>query len=285
MSPSQRFFSFDCHGDTLAGALTEPAGSGSGLGVLIVVGGPQYRCGSHRQFVQLARALASAGHHVLRFDVRGMGDATGDLHDFLNIHDDIAAAASAFRREVPSVQRLVLWGLCDGASAALLYWGATRDPAIEGMVLLNPWVRSDASLAKAQVKQYYLQRIMQRDFWLKLLRGGVAVRAARTLAENLWLAFGSKRSKGDAGASANLPFQQRMAAAWQAFPGRLLLVISGRDLTAREFIEYAAGDPHWKGLLERDEVTRHDLLDADHTFSSTPSRLEVEQRTLEWLVQ
>ncbi len=47
------------------------------LGVLIVVGGPQYRVGSHRQFVLLARALAARGFAAMRFDCTGMGDSDG----------------------------------------------------------------------------------------------------------------------------------------------------------------------------------------------------------------
>jgi len=51
-------------------------------GVLIVVGGPQYRVGSHRQFLLLSRRLAAEGHPVMRFDYRGMGDASGAMRGF-----------------------------------------------------------------------------------------------------------------------------------------------------------------------------------------------------------
>jgi alpha/beta superfamily hydrolase len=49
--------------------------------VLVIVGGPQYRAGSHRQFTLLARSLAEQGFAVLRFDYRGMGDSTGAMRD------------------------------------------------------------------------------------------------------------------------------------------------------------------------------------------------------------
>lgn len=55
------------------------------LGLLMVVGGPQYRVGSHRQFVLLARDLAAAGIPVFPFDYRGMGDSTGQARDFEGI--------------------------------------------------------------------------------------------------------------------------------------------------------------------------------------------------------
>ena len=63
--------------------------------VLIVVGGAQYRAGSHRQFVLLARRLAAAGYPVLRFDLPGMGDSPGDPVPFENTAPHIAAALDA----------------------------------------------------------------------------------------------------------------------------------------------------------------------------------------------
>jgi hypothetical protein len=46
--------------------------------VVIIVVGPQYRAGLHRQFVSLARTLSTAGFLVLRYDYRGMGDSDGE---------------------------------------------------------------------------------------------------------------------------------------------------------------------------------------------------------------
>lgn len=100
-------------------------------GVLIIVGGPQYRVGSHRQFVLLSRRLAGEGYPAMRFDYRGMGDAGGAMRSFEDVRADIGAAIEAFQRAVPSLRRIVLWGLCDAASAALLYVRRrqTRDSA------------------------------------------------------------------------------------------------------------------------------------------------------------
>lgn len=55
----------------------------------------------------------------------------------------VAAAVEAMLRAAP-VRHAVLWGLCDGASASLLYMQATQDPRMTGPALLNPWVRSEA---------------------------------------------------------------------------------------------------------------------------------------------
>jgi alpha-beta hydrolase superfamily lysophospholipase len=73
---------FDRAGVPLVG-IVHPAGKPAGdIGVVVVVGGPQYRVGSHRQFVLLARDLAAAGIPTLRFDTRGMGDSGGDFPGF-----------------------------------------------------------------------------------------------------------------------------------------------------------------------------------------------------------
>jgi uncharacterized protein len=250
--------------------------------VLIIVGGPQYRVGSHRQFVHLSRRLAQAGIAAMRFDCRGMGDARGAARSFEEVSEDIAAAIAAFGRTCPTLERIVLWGLCDAASAALMYVESKGPTAAAGIVLVNPWVRSDATLAKTQIKHYYARRVLDRGFWGKLLRGGVDLRGAvGGVARSARLARGA--STRDALADATRPFQDRMAAGLAAFAGPVLLLMSGRDLTAREFDERSSTDAHWKGLLGRGSVERRDFAEADHTFSSAEWRGQAETATIEWI--
>jgi exosortase A-associated hydrolase 1 len=279
MKYSETAISFTCEGDRLQGILAKPERPVA-TGVVVIVGGPQYRAGSHRQFVLLARALAAAGYPVLRFDYRGMGDSEGELRDFEAVSVDVAAAMDALCASVPTVQRVVLWGLCDGASAALLYCHETKDPRIGGLCLLNPWVRSQASLARTQVKHYYLQRLAQKEFWAKLLSGKVAWGAVSGLARNLKAAFSAPGASAD---SPRQPFQTRMARMWQAFNRPMLLQLSGDDYTAKEFLEFTQSSADWSGALERPWVQRYDLPQADHTCSSAEWRGMVEARMLTWL--
>ena len=86
---------FECADDSLFGILSIPDQPIS-RGVLIVVGGPQYRVGSHRQFTLLARHLATAGIPVMRYDYRGMGDSEGEIRTFENLHDDLHTAIDQF---------------------------------------------------------------------------------------------------------------------------------------------------------------------------------------------
>jgi exosortase A-associated hydrolase 1 len=276
----QQALTFDCGDDSLIGVLSLPPAdmSPADTALVVIVGGPQYRVGSHRQFALLARAVAAAGYPALRFDVRGMGDSSGAPRSFDSLDDDIAAAIDAVQSAQPTVRHVVLWALCDGASAALLYLDRRADPRVRALCLLNPWVRSPASLAQTHVKHYYLQRLTQPAFWRKLLGGGVARRAAGELWSNLRLARSAERAKASPAS-----FPQRMALAWAAFEGETLLVLSGDDYTAREFDDHASGSPHWQGLLDRPSVTRLDIAGANHTFANAADRSRVESATLKWL--
>ena len=280
MNYTEEAILFACAGETLAGILANPENPAQ-TGVVVIVGGPQYRVGSHRQFVLLSRALAAAGYAVLRFDYRGMGDSEGPQRDFQAVSLDTAAAIDTLQSRVTSVKHVVLWGLCDGASAALLYCQETHDPRVSGLCLLNPWVRSEASLARTQVKHYYTQRLMQKEFWIKLVSGKVAASAINGLAGNITALFSGRASRG--GNQDNPSFQQRMAKAWHKFDGHILLILSGDDYTAKEFLDHSRTDAAWSAALECQGVTRHDLPSSDHTFSTLASRIHVEDLTARWL--
>lgn len=276
---------FEAGDARLVGIVTKPASNASRLGVLIVVGGPQYRVGSHRQFVHLARALAAHGFAAMRFDCSGMGDSTGAAQPFTDRDRDIRAAIDAFVATAPEVTEIAIWGLCDAASAALFY--APQDARVTKLVLLNPWVRSDEGLARTHLKHYYAARLFDREFWRKLVGGEVGIaRALRGLGSTLVKALSGSGRGSRGGSSASQPalgFQARMARGWKGFRGDILLICSGDDLTAREFVDHIASDAEWKGLLEQMRVARCDLVEADHTFSRAEWRDRVATWTADWL--
>lgn len=278
MSSAEQTFVFWCRQEALVGVLAAPQ-SPLETGMLIIVGGPQYRAGSHRQFVLLARHLAGHGFAVLRFDCRGMGDSAGAPRSFETMGADIGAAIDALLERAPQIRRVVLWGLCDGASAALLYCHETGDPRVGGLCLLNPWIRSTNSLARTRAKHYYVQRALQPEFWVKLLHGRVGAGAIAGVLRNVRMALATFPPPTDR----QLPFQHRMVQAWNGFPHDILLLLSGNDYTAKEFVEFASADIEWRTALQHPRLTQHELAGADHTFSGTADRAHMEAHTLAWL--
>jgi exosortase A-associated hydrolase 1 len=266
--------------ESLLGML-HPTDSVTDTGVLIIVGGPQYRVGSHRQFLLLARRLAASGIPALRFDYRGMGDSGGGISSFEHIAPDIAAAVEAFIEACPGLSRVVLWGLCDAASAALFY--APTDPRVAGLVLLNPWVRTEQGLARAYVKHYYLQRLLSRDFWSKLYTGGWKPRESIGSFLSMLSAWRGGAAPGD-DTGDDLP--GRMASALAAFGGPVLFILSlHNDLVADEFRGAVAQSPRFQRLMSAPRVTTRELEGANHTFSSQAWRGAVEKWTQEWVAQ
>jgi exosortase A-associated hydrolase 1 len=206
-----------------------------------------------------------------------MGDSEGAQRTFEELDDDIAAAAQALlERQAPGT-RLVLWGLCDGASAALLYLERRADPRVAGMVLLNPWVRSEASLARTQVKHYYGQRLMQPEFWQKLLRGGIGLGALRGFLRSV------ASARRPAAAQVHADYRGAMASAWKRFGGPMLLMLSDSDYTAREFEDCATTEPAWQGALARSGLRICHLADADHTLSSAAAKSAADGAVTQWL--
>ena len=268
----RRALSFACGGDWLYGVLDAPALPHK-RGVLIVVGGPQYRAGSHRQFTLLARSLAAQGIAAMRFDYRGMGDSEGAMRDFETVDDDLRAALDTFCAQVPGMTDVVLWGLCDAASAAALY--AAKDTRVAGLVLLNPWVRTESGQAKATLKHYYRARLLDVQLWKKLASFNFDVRAAAGSFRRL---LGSAVKAAPAGA---LP--DRMHDGLDRFGGKLLVILSGADLTAQEFSDLAAGSPKWQGLMGAPRVTRKLLPKADHTCSRREWHEQLAQWTADWV--
>jgi exosortase A-associated hydrolase 1 len=268
----QQPVTFTCRQEWLLGVITRPE-KPRARGVLIVVGGPQYRTGSHRQFFLLANHLAQEGYAVMRFDYRGMGDSTGGQQSFEEATDDVRAALDHFFNAVPELRDVAVWGLCDAASAALLY--AYQDARVSGIAILNPWVRTAHGEARTYLKHYYAQHLLSAAPWKKLFKGELDLGGSlASFARNL------KRASSARGAEA-LP--ERMAEGLARFRGRVLLILSGNDLTAREFTDVSEASPAWRRLLKSPRVSRHSLAEATHTFPRREWRDQVAGWTVRWL--
>jgi len=67
-------------------------------------------------------------------------------------------------------------------------------------------------------------------------------------------------------------------------PGvRLLLILSGNDLTAQAFLQLASSSRAWRRLMASRRLTYHHLAEANHTFATAEWRRQVEQWTVDWV--
>jgi exosortase A-associated hydrolase 1 len=167
---SRRQFTFDCAGSALAATLDEAPGA---AGLLIVTGGNETRAGAFSSQAELAARIATAGHPVLRFDRRGVGDSEGVNMGFRHSAEDIAAALAAFRARCPALERIVAFGNCDAASALMLGGGGGFD----GLVLSNPWTyeddHADAPPPPAAIRARYAAKLTNPRELVRLLTGKV----------------------------------------------------------------------------------------------------------------
>lgn len=259
---------FACMGETLTAMLHLPE-QASRIGVIIVPGGTQFRVGAHRGFVDLATTLTANGYAVLRFDVRGMGDASGCHPGFEALGPDITSAIKCLRTEVPTVESIILLGLCDGASAILL--AASEITDIQGAILLNPWVRSQQSAATTTLTHHYRGRLTDAGAWRRLLTGKTSVlHATASVGRALWRAMGPK--------STLQTWLIRLADNWRALRLPLLVVIGQRDFTGAEFLSWLEGQP------DRTSPTQIiTIAGGDHSFSTDSARTALANTCAKWI--
>ncbi|MBV5308073.1 hydrolase 1, exosortase A system-associated [Chromatium okenii] len=271
---------FNCEGQRLIGIIAQPHHQRIKIGVLIVVGGPQYRAGSHRQFTLLARDLAENGIASLRFDYRGMGDSEGNQHTFETVDADLQTAIDCLMQHRPELTSVIIWGLCDAASAALIY--AHHDLRVSGLILLNPWVHTEEAAARVRLTQYYSKRLLQRSFWTKLFSGRFEFfSSSRDLLKSV-RSIKNSIDNSDIKSVVSSPqtltatnFIEKMCIGLQCFRGNVLFVLSGNDLTAQEFISLKERHRKWRVAFQKQNISQHIIPQANHTFSSNEWRNEV----------
>jgi exosortase A-associated hydrolase 1 len=292
MSAHETPLVFECEGNELIGMLHAPGSILTRGLITVVAGGPQYRGGVGRQLVQLARELAASGTPVLRFDYRGLGDGEGIYRGFEQVESDLRAAIDVFRARMPEVTEFVLWGGCDAAAAIMI--NAWKYPEVTGIMVGNPWVHTEETGDAVTVKHHYAKRIREKDFWLKVLRGQfnplpALVTLGRTVLARLRQKLASRPSASphDAATPADdpsQPFVTRMRNGMARFGGDVLLLMSGRSLVSKEFDELVASDPAWqRAMATPRHLARHDMPEADQTYSSVASRSEVIAVARQWL--
>jgi len=282
-----------CHGGEMVGILHSPSIiAEDAIPTIVVVGGPQTRVGSHRQFVLLARSMCNAGVPVLRFDYCGMGDTCGEVSNYLEGVSDLASAVDFMADQIPG-RNIALWGLCDAASLLLLYMDAKKDARVSTIIALNPWVRQCNTEARVILKNYYLRRVTDLSFWRKLLKFDLDIFSAfGELLGNLKKAYGRtafeeinkdalvKNEKMDNPVYRDENFVEGMQRGLESFNGAFHLIMSGQDLTADEFRLLLEKNSYWKSLIDSKLTDKLEVSEANHTFSTAAWREMVEEFTI-----
>lgn len=244
--------SFACDGAVLAASLDEAAGT---TGLLIVSGGNEIRSGAHRGMAMLAARIADAGHPVLRFDRRGIGDSESANGGFESSGPDVRAAIAAFRTAAPHVTRIIAFGNCDAASALLLH----QPLALDGLIVANPWTydSDDAGETKepalppaSAIRARYMSRLKDPKSLLRLIRGEVDFR-------KLFRGLSALKTPAAPASPNGLASRIDNAVAVLACPVTILLATG--DRTAQAFVE------NCPAALNRVPVER--LASASHSFA------------------
>jgi hypothetical protein len=142
------------------------------------------------------------------------------------------------------------------------------------------------------LRRYYLRRLFDPGFWRGMLVGGVDLRRALG---GVCAAFRDARAgeqqRGLSAAHTDssppsrtlLPVDARLRDALIRYEGPVFLALSGNDMTANEFRQFARDQRGLRRRLRRSDVTDCLLPDADHTLSQRDCQESFERKLLAWL--
>lgn len=270
--------------------------------LLMVVGGPQNRVGSHRSYTLMARQLCRSGLPVMRFDYAGIGDSQGAFEGFATAGPSLEAALDYLYQRFPALEKVVLWSLCDGSAACAMY--AHRDAKrVAALILCNPYVHSEQGRAKAILKHYYLRRLRSVGFWKKLFSFRLnPLDTLDSLYKLVKLSLGRKPPPAPAAPGPAAPeppgapaqafregdppgLPDKVMDGLEAYRGPVHIFLSTDDNTANEFLELhrereAAQARHGKAGGAPLRALRF-VEGADHTFTEAEWKRCVCEMTLE----
>lgn len=172
---SERAATFGPRGG-LVGIITQNAKPDPSLPAVVALnGGILLRSGQGRIYVSLARRLAALGYRVLRFDISGIGDSLSRGDGLPPIEAAVADVKEALDWFVGESGRVVLMGLCDGATLAA--HRASIDRRVVGAMLIDPLIPRTARYRRL----HFFRRLVHHRTWIEIVQGRHPVwRAART---------------------------------------------------------------------------------------------------------
>jgi pimeloyl-ACP methyl ester carboxylesterase len=243
--------------------------------VVILNSGIIHRVGANRMHVLLARTLAEKWHTVLRFDLSGIGDSE-PRRDALAPHDAAMADIEEvldYLEQTKGIRRVVLVGLCSGATQALFY--AINDPRVVGLVLLDLYIPRTFGY----VLRHYARRFVRLKSWRNILLG----------THPMWRTLRGQRASLATDVEPEIPLMSRRQV--QAMLEGAFNAVTTRDVQI--LCLFSAG-------LEKQHNYRTQILDAlpgaqfgsllrleyfadsDHTFSSARNRARMIDLLCDW---
>jgi pimeloyl-ACP methyl ester carboxylesterase len=280
---------FPAGDETLFGIQTQPLVEPMGTAVVLVPTGAGTRdsINRNRVWVRLARRVAGAGFHALRFDLHGAGESTG-VAERLRLDRPFTADVEGAVRWTASegVSSFVLVGSCYGARTALSY--APRAPGLVGVVLVTPYARDMAQgerVATLMAVEWSTRQYVRRAISRRVLRGFVDRERrsgyARVARAKLRLAAARLRGGGADGVSPNF-LDPLTTLVDRRVPA--LFVFGKEDEAYQDFLRAE------KGRLGRLLKKAGSLVEVAilpgkiHAFPTVRGQEEVVERITEWLL-
>ena len=251
--------------------------------VLMILGGAQTRIGSHRMYVQMARFLCKNGLPVMRFDYEGQGDSEGDFVGFEYAGPSIRAAIDMLYDRFTSLDKLVVWALCDGATASIIY---AQDDAerISGMVLANPFLESETAKAQTILKHYYIKRLMQPEFWRKILSFHLNIRESANSLSNM-MKTSVSMAEEDNWLQTGKSLSQWVLDGMNSFQKSIHVLISTDDIQGLQFYNLIRKDPNCKKSIKSGRIKIWFIKGGDHTFTDPQKKKIAFQQSLAAIVE
>ena len=264
---------------SLVGVYSRPADAGSERPILVILNaGILHRVGANRLHVVLARALATLGVPVLRFDLSGVGDSA-PREDALPLLDGVLADIREVFDQLESkhgANGFILAGLCSGAMHSLLAGAA--DPRVKGLIMLDLFVPR----TRGFYLRYYLKRSVNLGGVGRFLTGRhPSWRRLRAQLERAW-----KRGDDPAGATSVTiaDIRRGMQTAFTTLLRRdvKLLAAFTSGLTGQHNYRRQLLDAFPEVSFGR-ALRLEYLEDVDHTFTLAQSRARLLALVTEWI--
>ncbi len=260
----------------LVGTLTLPqVAKAAPAMVLLCNAGVIHRIGPHRINVKLARALATQGYAVLRFDLSGQGDsrtaASAVPFEQQAVNDICAAMDHATR--VTGIDRFAMAGICSGAHHGLA--AALADPRLVALWMLDSYAYPTRGTVLVRVR-----RQLRLQFFATL--AGWALKPLGVLSRGLQRLQSDEPQLVDG--DYPTPSKQQFARMLQTLADRgvaMRLVYSGNQFWRYNYPEQLRDG--FRGERFIDSVRCDYMPDVDHTVTSLQAQQQVAASITDWL--